>query len=164
MVTAMGVLVALLLVYFAAQALKSDAPSSPVHTVDYRADVAPARREAGFDLVAPPSLPGGWRATAVSFAGDPGSHWHLGVLTDKDRYVGLEQGDESVEDMVTTYVDESATRGGPQRVAGRTWTTYTDTGGDLALVRRDEKTRTTTLVVGHVVPRRQLVSYVASLR
>ena len=42
------------------------------------------------------------------------------------------------------------------------WTTYTDSGGDLALVRRAEGT--TTLVVGHEVPQGDLVAFAASLR
>jgi hypothetical protein len=162
MIGAMVVLVAVVLLYLGVQALTANRPSSTVPTVDYAADVPAARKAAGFDLVAPPRLPSGWRATTVGLTGSPGSHWHLGVLTDKGRYVGLEQGEESVRSMVTRYVDEAATRAGPVDVAGRPWTTYTDAGGDLALVRRAG--RTTTLVVGHDVPRSDLMSYTASLR
>jgi hypothetical protein len=64
--------------------------------------------------------------------------------------------------MVNEYVDSAASRRQPVRVGARTWASYTDSGGDLALVRRDG--RTTTLVVGHEVPRATLVRYVASLR
>jgi hypothetical protein len=64
--------------------------------------------------------------------------------------------------MVHEYVDRAASRGGSTDVAGRRWSTYTDSGGDLALVRRQGGT--TTLVIGHDVPRSQLVAYVASLR
>ena len=46
-------------------------------------------------------------------------------------------------------------------VDGQTWRTYTDAGGDLALVRRDGDS--TTLVVGHDVPKATLVSYTAGL-
>ena len=42
------------------------------------------------------------------------------------------------------------------------WATYSDGGGDRALVRRDSGT--TTLVVGHDVPQDELVAYAASLR
>ena len=48
------------------------------------------------------------------------------------------------------------------QVGGRTWSTYTDPQGDLALVRH--VARVTTLVVGHEVPRSALLDYVASLR
>ena len=51
----------------------------------------------------------------------------------------------------TEYVDQDARRAAPRSTsAGRRWTTYTDSGGDLALVRTTAAT--TTLVVGHDVP------------
>jgi hypothetical protein len=162
MVGAMVVLVALVLAWVVLRSLTTPDPGTPVRRVDYARDVPLARKVADFDLVAPRSLPRGWRATTVRYEPVPGAHWHLGVLTDTGRYVGLEQGDRPVGSMVEQYVDASASRGGPVDVAGRSWSTYTDGGGDLALVRRAG--RTTTLVVGHRVPRSTLVSYVASLR
>jgi hypothetical protein len=64
--------------------------------------------------------------------------------------------------MVRQYVDKDASRAAPVQVAGNSWSTYTDRGGDVALVRKDGAT--TTLVVGHDVPRSQLLAYTASLR
>ena len=89
--------------------------------------------------------------------------WHLGVLTDQKRYVGLEQAERPVRQMVRR-VRRPATRRAapPSRSRGAPWATYTDAGGDLALVREDGAT--TTLVVGHDVPRAQLLAYTASLR
>ncbi len=162
MVGALVVLLAVVLGWVALRALTSSDAATPVRTVDYTRDVPAAREAADFRLLAPPGLPSGWRATTVRFTGPPRAHWHLGVLTGEDRYVGLEQGQDSVASMVERYVDEAATRGEPVDVAGRPWATYSDSGGDLALVRRAG--RTTTLVVGHDVPRSDLVSYVASLR
>jgi hypothetical protein len=98
----------------------------------------------------------------VNFSDSTPAAWHLGVLTDQDRYVGLEQADRSVRKMLAEHVDEEPTRGGPVDVEGVRWSTYTDGGGDLALVRREGGT--TTLVVGHDVPQDDLVSYAASLR
>jgi Protein of unknown function (DUF4245) len=161
MVGALVVLVALVLAWIGFKALTTKGPASPVHTVDYTRVVPTARRAADFDLVAPASLPHGWRATTVGFTDRP-AHWHLGVLTDRGRYVGLEQGDGSVRSALEQYVDRAPSRGRPVDVAGRPWSTYTDAGGDLALVRREG--RTTTLVVGHDVPKVALVSYAASLR
>ena len=60
------------------------------------------------------------------------------------------------------YVDAAATQGEPTTVEGRRWSTWTDDGGDLALVREDGGT--TTLVVGHDVPADELEAFVASLR
>ena len=161
MVGAMVVLVVLLVAWVGIQSLVKSQPDSAVHTVDYAKVVAPARKAAKFDLVAPTSLPRGWRATSVSFSDTVPQHWHLGVLTADDRYVGLEQGQASPSSMLEKYVDANAQRGAPVTVEGRPWSTYTDAGGDLALVRRDGGA--TTLVVGHDVPKATLVSYTAGL-
>jgi hypothetical protein len=162
MVTAMAVLVVVILAWLAFRSLLSDDPVSPVRTVDYRSSVPAVRSAAPFTVLAPPELPAGWRATTARFDRIGTPHWHLGVLTDEDRYVGLEQSSQSVPTMVEAYVDEVARRGAPVDVAGTPWSTYTDDGGDLALVRRAGGT--TTVVVGHEVPRTQLVDYTASLR
>jgi hypothetical protein len=162
MVGAMLVLVAVVVGWVGFRAVTSDKPERPERTVDYARAVTPARKAASFDLAAPPQLPAGWRATTVRFTPGADQHWHLGVLTDEDRYVGLEQADDSVASMVEEYVDEAAEQGRPVDVAGNSWSTYTDDGGDLALVRRQG--RTTTLVVGHEVPRADLTAYAASLR
>lgn len=154
------VLVVVGYVVIRAVALPDRETSEP--TVDYAKVVEPAKKAARFDLVAPSRLPDGWRATSVRFDPGPPQHWHLGVLTPEQHYVGLEQGDRSRAQMVEEYVDGAASRGAAVDVAGRPWSTYTDVGGDLALVRRQG--RATTVVVGHDVSRSQLVSYAASLR
>lgn len=162
LVAAMVVLVVLIVAWVAIGALTTNHPTSPVHTVDYAAEVPAAKQAAAFDLVAPPALPSGWQATTARYVGGPGAHWHLGVLTEKGRYVGLEQSTASVAALVEEYVDPAARRGARVDVAGQPWTSYTDTGGDLALVHRQG--RTSTLVVGHDVDRATLVSYAGSLR
>ena len=78
-------------------------------------------------------------------AGAEGS-WHLGMLTDRRRYVGLEQSAGPVSSMVERFVDPEATQTGEVTVAGERWQTWSDSGEDHALVRRVEGT--TTLVVG----------------
>jgi hypothetical protein len=158
----MVVLVMVVLAWVGIRALTSQDPDSPVQRVDYAQDVPFARKAADFDLLAPPRLPKGWAATTVRFERPPGGHWHLGVLTAESRYVGLEQGDQAVGSMVEEYVDPEARRGSPVTIGTDSWSTYTDAGGDLALVRREGST--TTLVVGHQVQRTTLVDYVSSLR
>jgi hypothetical protein len=162
MAGAMIVLVVLILGWVGFRALTSREPADPVQTVDYQREVPVAKKTATFDLLAPPSLPAGWRATTVNFADAPDQHWHLGVLTNRGRYVGLEQGDQPVMDLVHKYVDDAPERGRPVDVSGARWSTYSDAGGDTALVRRSGAT--TTLVVGHDVPRSDLISYTSSLR
>jgi hypothetical protein len=162
MVGAMIVLVAVVVGFVVLRGLNRDDAATPVRSVDYHQAADYARKQASFDLVAPVSLPPGWRATTVEYVPGSEDRWHLGLLTDADRYVGLEQSDDSVRTMVTTYVDTQARKGSTTTVAGRSWTTYTDDRGDLALVRREHGA--TTLVVGHLVPRDELTAFVASLR
>jgi low affinity Fe/Cu permease len=163
MVGAMVVLVALVLVWVGFRALTSSQPATPVQRIDYAQEVPLARKAANFRLLAPPRLPAGWHATTVTFTDTVPQHWHLGVLTARDRYVGLEQAQQPRGSMVAAYVAKDASRGAPVQVGGHTWSTYTDSQGDLALVRRGAR-GTTTLVVGHDVPRSDLLDYVASLR
>ncbi len=135
-------------------------PEGSGGAVDYRQSAAFAREQAGFEVLAPRQLPAGWRATSVEFVPEP-ARWHLGLLTEEGKYLGLEQLDSSVRSMVTTYVDEEATRGKDVSIDGRPWSSWTDSEGDTALVRSDGEV--TTLVVGPV-EQDVLVSYVRSLR
>lgn len=133
---------------------------NPAETVDYQQTLRFAQDQVDFPLLAPTELPEGWRATSVRFIPEP-SRWHLGVLTDEGRYVGLEQSHSSPGKMVETYVDREAVEGEPMRVVGDTWQTWTDEGGDTALVR--ERDGVTTLVVG-TAGVDVLVDYIESLR
>jgi hypothetical protein len=136
-------------------------PANPVKAIEYAEDVAYYRTEATFPMLAPPTLPAGWYATSQEFIDTKPQSWHLGVLTDKGRYVGLEQGRDSVPTMVSKFVDENASQGDPVQVAGVAWESFSDSGGDHALVRRQDGV--TTLVVG-TVPVSTLQAYVESLR
>jgi len=142
-------------------AVRSDVATT-VEDVDYVKPAAFAQEQAGFEILAPPELPAGWRSTSVRYTPGVDERWHLGMLTEEDRYVGVEQARSSEENMVEAHVDEDARRGQPVTVAGERWQTWTDEGGDLALVRRGEEV--TTLVVGHEVPLGRLVEFTASLR
>lgn len=161
MAGALLVLVGLVVGLVYLQEANTGGPTNPVRPVDYRRTAAYARQQAGFDVVAPDRLPRGWRATSVTFVPQGRQRWHLGVLTAADKYVGLEQADSSVRSMVRTYVDPAASRGRSVTVDGRTWASWSDSGGDLAFVRRQG--HTTTLVVG-TASRAALLGYVRSLR
>lgn len=162
MVGALVVLVGVVGAFVGLREINRDDPPSPVREVDYAKVADLARERADFDLVAPASLPPGWRATTVNYVDGEDAHWHLGLLTDQDRYVGLEQADSSAKSMVQTHVDEAAAPGESVEVAGVEWSTWTDDEGDLALVR--ETPDTTTVVVGHEVSEPVLVDFAASLR
>jgi hypothetical protein len=159
MIGALLVLLALVAAFVAFRAINRVEPETPVRAVDYQRTVDFARQNVDLPLLAPPELPTGWRATSVNFDEEP-ARWHLGVLTDNDRYVGLEQSRSSLRTMVERYVDPDAVPGEPVEVEGRPWRTWTDEGGDTALGRTAGGV--TTLVVGSP-SREALVDYVASL-
>lgn len=155
-----GALLVLILVvgtFVVFRGLNRSDPADPVQEVDYLQSVRFARDAADFELLAPRQLPAGWIATSVRFQdADPDKQsWHLGLLTQDRRYVGLEQARRSAAEMVARHVDEDARRAGEVDIDGTAWQSWTDPGrsatdpngeGDLALVnqRRD----VTTLVVG----------------
>jgi hypothetical protein len=158
-----GALVILLLViggFVAFRALNRDNPETPVRAVDYGKTLAFAEREADFDVLAPPRLPTGWKATSVGFTPPPKTHWHLGLLTDTEHYLGIEQGPGSLRSMITTYVDQAPSRAGSVDVDGRSWQVWRDSGGDTALATR--KDGVSNVVVG-TVDRQALVDFVGTL-
>jgi hypothetical protein len=160
MIGAMLVLLLVIGAYVAFRAVNRTQPENPVRATDYKQTLDYGRRQADFHLLAPSSLPKGWRATSVSFVPDP-VRWHLGILTDKDRYVGVEQSHTPLAKMVETYVDPAARRGGVVQVDGKPWRSWSDSGGDVALTR--VRADVTTLVVSSA-GQRVLVDFVESLR
>src|SRR5688500_18677482 len=92
-------------------------PDQPTRPVDYREAVESSRTVAEFDLYAPRSLPEGWRATSVRFEENA---WHLGVLTDEDDYVGLEQVTDSPKRAIERFAAGSRAFG-ETVIDGETW-------------------------------------------
>lgn len=161
LVGAMVVLVLVVLAFVALRAINRNDVEDPVKAIDYTESLELWQSEAQFPLLTPPELPAGWIATSVSFDKDKPQAFHLGVLTDERRYIGIEQKRADVASMVSEFVDEGAEEGTTVQAAGALWTVYTDAGGDTALVSRTDGV--TTLVVG-TVPQALLVQYVDSLR
>jgi hypothetical protein len=159
----LGALLVLLLViggYVAFRAVNRNEPADPVTAIDWRAQATVAREQADFHLLVPASLPTGWIATSARWTGGRDQHWHLGLLTQRRQYVGLEQEDRSTQDMVEQYVDPNAARGKDVRAGGRTWQSWFD-DQDQALVL--EQRGVTTLVVG-TVDRQAVAQFVRTLR
>ncbi|HEY0905120.1 MAG TPA: DUF4245 family protein [Marmoricola sp.] len=138
MAGALIVVVVLVLLWFGFRALTSENEPTPVRTVDWQAWVKSGRAEHQLLTFAPTRLPAGWRATSVDYAGGRDAHWHVGMLTDTGRYVGIEESTSSTDDLVEQYIDEEAERGEDVVVDGQTWQTWTDDGGDYALARSVE--------------------------
>ena len=136
-----GALVFLLLVvlgWVLFRAVTSDHNPTPVRTVDWSAWVKAGRAEQRLAIFAPESLPSGWRATSVDYTGGNTPQWHLGMLTGEGKYVGVEESLTSTKDLVEQYIDEEAVRGKDVTVGGATWQSWSDAGGDHALVRSVE--------------------------
>jgi hypothetical protein len=109
--------------------------AAPTPKVDWTAWVKAGRSDQQLKLFAPTELPPGWRATSVDYTSGAAAHWHLGMLTDTGQYVGIEESRASTHDLADQYVDTDAVRGPDVTVAGETWQTWTDAGGDYAIVR-----------------------------
>lgn len=145
LVGAMILLVVLVGGYAGIQALGRDHVAQPVQRVDYGPVVDQARAAGKLYALAPDPMPTGWRATSVSYQPGRSPTWHLGMLTDTGKYVGIEESLGSEQDLVTTYIDANATRGRTLSLRGQTWRVWTDSGGDYALVL---VTRKETVLVG----------------
>lgn len=151
-----GVIGVILVALFGVGKLVTVEPDQPTRTVDYRSAVESARPVADFPLLAPPSLPSGWRATSARYEPDS---WHLGVLTSGDEYVGLEQVRISERRAVERFADGSRADGAVP-IEGTTWSRRNGPDGDSTYVRRDGDI--TVLVTGSA-SREQVERYVASL-
>ena len=161
MVGAMLVLVLVVGAFVTARETYREEPASPVRALDYTKPAEYARGEAEFDLLAPATVPQGWIATNVRFVNGRDQSWHLSFLTEEGRYVGLKQADQSPDGMVEEFVDEDAEQGKDVTIRGQTWQSWSDSGGDSALVREDGEV--TTLVLGSASPD-VLEEFVRSLR
>ncbi len=160
MVRSVIVLLVLVVAFVGFQALFRRVPD-PTPPVDYRAAVAAARQDAPFRVLAPARLPEGWRATSVGYTPSPQAHWHLGLLTSDDEYVGLEQVVGVAGGAVADFAPGSLISG-TTTIAGRQWQLRSLPGQNrttLVLSHDGE----TTLVTGTATPD-VLASFAASLR
>jgi hypothetical protein len=131
-------------------------PESSVETIDYEQVVSQARPAATFPLAAPAGLPEGWRATSARFQENG---WHLGVLTDTDDYMGLEQLKGTSERAVDRFAEDSKSTGTAD-VAGQTWNVRSGPDGRLTYLRNEDGLTT---LVNTTASRPVLEDYIASL-
>lgn len=167
-----GMLAALIVVvigvaaFVGVRGLLSDNTATPVQTVDYHGWVRSGRDDGKLLVLVPEPMPAGWRATSVTYATGSAPRWHLGMLTDHGRYVGLEEQWASPSEMVRQFVDADAVRRKPVRIAGRSWQVWTDRRGNYALVdsrpSRVKHHPESIVVVGDAPPE-QIRGLVASL-
>jgi hypothetical protein len=151
-----AVLGAIILALFALGRLVTVTPDAPTPSIDYQSAVESSRTVAEYDVFAPSSLPDGWRATSVRFEK---GEWHLGVVTDDDDYVGLEQVEADPARAVERFANGSRAFGDTE-VGGETWSLHTGPRDDLTYVRRDAGS---TIVVTGTAPRHVMERYISSL-
>jgi len=166
MIGALVVTLLVILAYVAFRAFnRTDLDVKPQH-VDYLAQVRYAQ-EAGSHVVYPSRLPAGWYATQITLSPGTPLEMELSMLTGEGEYVGIVESPESAPELLTTYVDPHPQAGGPATVDGsveRRWDTWTDSGGDTALVaRRGHGRSAESLLVFGTASRAQLVQLAGSL-
>jgi hypothetical protein len=135
----LGAMIVTLLVigaFVAFRAFNRDNAAVPPEPVEWRSPVR-YLQQTGVSVVYPSVQPAGWTATSANYRPDTHLEWDLGFLTDRGEFVGLHEEDASVATLVSDLVDVKAVEGDPVTLHGpvaRTWRTYSDSGGDYALV------------------------------
>ena len=159
-VRSVAVLTVIVLGLWAFGQFKTSTPADPVGEVDWQGTAASARQAATYPLLAPTELPDGWRSNGVRFTPGVGQEWHLGVLTDDDRYIGLEQAKVTLADLIKTHV-EGARPDGTVEIAGTTWQRYVGPNDKLTLTQ--ESPEVSTLVTTTTAPFDDVKRFVESL-
>ncbi|GAA3514626.1 hypothetical protein GCM10022234_06890 [Aeromicrobium panaciterrae] len=136
--------------------LFTNTPETTIKPIDYASTVKSARPAAQFELLAPTTLPKGWVATSARFTPET---WHLGVVTDDEEYIGLEQQKVDAKVLVAAYAKGSKTAG-TASIGGTSWDVRTGPDGDVTFVRSEAGL--TTLVTGEA-SRAEVEAYVSSL-
>lgn len=151
--------VVLVLVYGVGQLIYGRDPESVAPEVDYASAAQSAQQVADFGVLVPATLPDGWRANSARYEpGDRGG-WHLGMLTDDDEYIGVEQMKRSETALVREFA-EGSTEDGTVTIDGRAWQVRSGASNPVVLVTTIDGT---TVLVTATAPREQVERYVASL-
>ena len=165
LVGAMIVTVLMVVAFASVRGLVFGDRSSEVESVDWQAQVRAGRADGKLTVPAPRSLPEAWRATSAVYLTGTAPSWRMGVVTGDDRYLGIYERLSSIDDLVEDHVGDEAVKGEDVTVSGETWQSFSDPGGDYALVRRVEEPQggTGTVLVVGTVPRTEVRDYVAGL-
>ncbi|MFD4031664.1 DUF4245 domain-containing protein [Streptomyces sp. NPDC058637] len=137
-----------------------DDTADPIKAVDYRVELATARRAAPYPVAAPAGLSEKWKPTSVSYEGHNGAGWHLGFLDPDGRYVAVEQSTSPARKYVPAVSQRAEDTGSTYDVAGEAWQRWEGPKYD-ALVLHAEGV--TTVVTGSA-PMERLAEMAAALR
>ncbi|GHA81047.1 hypothetical protein EES45_12565 [Streptomyces sp. ADI97-07] len=136
-----------------------DDTADPIKAVDYRVELATARRAAPYPVAAPAGLSEKWKPTSVSYEGRNGAGWHLGFLDPDGRYVAVEQSTVPAGKYVPEVSRQAKDTGRTYDVAGEAWQHWEGPKYD-ALVLQAEGV--TTVVTGSA-PTESLAEMAAAL-
>jgi hypothetical protein len=98
-----------------------DDKADPIQAVDYRVELATARRAAPYPVAAPSGLSKDWKPTSVSYEGQAGAGWHLGFLDPDGKYVAVEQSTTPAKTYVPEVSQHAENTGRTHEVAGEEW-------------------------------------------
>lgn len=121
--------------YVGFRAFIREQPDVEPQSVNYLSCVSDVQG-AGSTVVYPMALPAGWIDTSVAYERGDSPSWRIGILTDREQFVGVVQQKEDAQDLVRTYVDKNPIPGDDASPANglgvTTWRTWSDRGGDHA--------------------------------
>lgn len=112
-------------------------PDTSTPAVDYVAAAQAARGVADFDILVPSALPKGWKATTVRYDAGVRGQWHLGVITDKGAYIGLEQSGLGQQRAVEKFAPDTKAKG-TAHIGGFAWQLRQSDRGETSLVRVED--------------------------
>lgn len=151
---------ALVVIYGVGQLIYGRDPESVAPKVDYATAAQTAQRAADFGLLVPSELPEGWQSNSARFEPGERGGWHLGVLTDDEEYIGVEQFKRSEDDLVRDFA-EGAKDAGTVDIDGRSWRVLKGAENPVVLVTTIDDT---SVLVTATAPKDQVEDYVATLR
>ena len=146
----MIVLVLAVVGYYVIQNVTHDEPDGTPVAVDYLTTVRDIQA-GGYTVAYPATLPKGWLATDVNFTPGDRPSWGLPMLTGARKFVGIQQENAPVRDLLDTALPQGAKQGAdvtiPSGLAGdQTWSSWSDGKRDHAFSRQVGKD--TVLVYG----------------
>ncbi len=134
-------------------------PDSKLEAVDYATAAKAARGVSGFPIYTPSSLPKGWKATTVNYDAGAKGAWHLGVITDDDKYIGLEQTGAGVLRALEDFSPDTKPKG-TTTAGGFTWQLRESSKGETTLLREDKDI---TILLTGTAKRAVIEDYAATL-
>lgn len=99
-----------------------DERATVVRDLDFSGPLSQAQQAASYDVLSPVGLGQEWRATSVRLPReDGGLTWHVGFVTPRGDYAGLEQTDGPPPREFVDRFAEGSRATGDVRIGGRTW-------------------------------------------